>query len=224
MHSLIISLVLLTSAEQTDVSQADAVTDVDETPAPVAAVDADGTPWEAAPLLTAEGTLTSTPVLQPSLPASTHYLFGAQVDVGLPDGLAASLSVSPLAWLRFSIGGLTNAAAFGVRASVLVMPWHGVFRPTLSLDGGHYFPGNVASTFGISGAIGSPLSRVSYDFASGHLGFEVGSQRLSFFLRAGASYLDGTTAPLSSDGFTTGPIHFRSLLPSLKLGVSLCFG
>ena len=203
-HALIISLVLLGTAE------------VD--------AESESQPWEAPPLLNAEGMLTSSAVIEPPLSSSDHHLFGVGVDVGVPDGAAVSLVINPISWLRFSLAGLTYGAAAGMRVSVALVPFHGTFRPTLSFDGGHYFPGDLASVFGIGGAAAGPLSRVQYDFGSAHLGFEVGSGRLSFIFRAGASYLDGTLGPVSTEGSTSGSVHVRSLMPSLKLGVLLCFG
>jgi hypothetical protein len=154
---------------------------------------------------------------------------GVLVDVGIPDGAGASLVVKPTTWLRVQAGAIGNGIGAGVRAGLVLSPLDWPVRPTLSVEAGHYFDGDASWLLGdaSSAALKSFLSRVSYDFAEGHLGLEFGSKRFAFFLRAGLAYVDvsvpNPTQLLSNqaaDG-TGQAAHIRSPLPSAKLGFVL---
>ncbi len=157
---------------------------------------------------------------------------GMLVDVGVPDGLGASLLVRPLAWVRLHAGAATNGIAPGVRGGVTLAPFSGAAAPTLTVEAAHFMPGNanaLASTFGLA-APTTLLDGVSYRFASAHLGVELGSQAtVSFFVRAGASYVVAATGtfdePLDArSAVSSSALQFQALIPSLKLGFQFYAG
>lgn len=166
--------------------------------------------------------------------ARRHRMFGAMLDVGVPDGVMAGVSLRPWSWVRVQAGGGSNAVSLGVRGGVVVVPF-GV-GPSLTLEGGHYFEGDAN---GVAAAVVGPeyensktAQRVGYDFANGHLGLELGREVFTFFIHGGISYvrseihdvndvLGGVTA--NADGTTTritinGNPVVRAWVPSLKLG------
>jgi hypothetical protein len=119
--------------------------------------------------------------------AGTH--FGLQLDAGLPSGGTVALVARPWKFLRVNGGMGYNAIGFGVKGGVALVPFHWAVVPTLSLEGGRFFPAD-ASRFagGGSGAARQLLSDVGYDYLSADLGLEFGSQnRFVFYLRAGLS-------------------------------------
>ncbi|MBN1612192.1 MAG: hypothetical protein JW940_36510 [Polyangiaceae bacterium] len=157
---------------------------------------------------------------------------GAQLDLGLPDGLMAGVCYRPLEWLRLHAGAGTNAVSPGVRAGALVVPL-GV-GPSLALEAGHYFEGDANA---VAGAFSGPqyqdnsmAEEVGYDFFNAHLGLEVGAERLTFFLHGGASYVRAELHHVNdvlgeSEGDTTITLHgnprITAWLPSFKLGFVL---
>src|SRR6476646_11179728 len=117
-------------------------------------------------------------------------LLGVMVDAGLPDGANASLVLRPFSWLRAHGGGGTNMIGTGVRARATLVPFGA--GPSATLEVRHTFDGNAnglaqrlaGSTFS------SPLlERVGYDYANAHLGLDLGSRRVTFYIHAGMSYV-----------------------------------
>lgn len=163
-------------------------------------------------------------------------MFGVLVDAGVPDGVGASLLVRPVGWLRVHGGVITNGFAPGIRGGVTLVPWLSVVSPGLTLEAAHYFAGDANGLLRLAGAgndFHSPLLEdIGYRFASAQLGLELGSQeRLSFFVRAGVSYLRSTVPNVeevlqerAGSGLTASPMKLEGLLPSVKLGLQLCFG
>lgn len=161
--------------------------------------------------------------------------FGVQVDAGVPDGLGASLLFRPLGWLRLHGGAMTNGFAPGVRGGLTLAPWQAVVTPTLTLEGAHYFAGNANGLARLAAGpeFHSPLlEEIAYRFTSLQLGLELGSQEsVAFFLRAGLSYLRSTVPGVeqllqqsAGSQITAMPLRLEGLLPSLKLGLQVCFG
>ena len=171
------------------------------------------------------------------LPATSRALprLGVMVDVGLPDGAGASLLYRPLPGLRLAVGGMTNAVSAGLRAGLTLEPLRTFVRPSLTLEGGHYFEGNANAV--ARRVSGDPsfdsqlLERFSYDFANAHLGLEIGAaRRLSFFLHAGVSrvWLDvanvsETLQRATQTGWSAQPVHVQLNSVSAKLGFILFF-
>lgn len=162
---------------------------------------------------------------------------GVALDLGVPDGIGASVLIRPVPWLRLHAGVATNAISPGVRLGVSVLPFSTVVAPSLTIEAGRFFEGNangVAQTVSDNPEYHAPaLERVSYDFASAHLGLEIGSpRRFVFSFRAGVSVvqlripliqrqIDQLAAlwPIQIPGFPEA-----LTLPSLKLGLVFFFG
>src|SRR5579872_3746419 len=118
-------------------------------------------------------------------------LIGMMVDAGLPDGMNGSLIVRPTSWLRTEIGGGYNMISSGVRGGLALIPFGS--GPSLTLEAGHYFDGNangLAKKFAGPGFKDNALlERIGYDYANAHLGIEFGSQRVTFYIHGGMSYI-----------------------------------
>jgi hypothetical protein len=153
---------------------------------------------------------------------------GLMFDLGTMDGAMMSLVYRPLPWLRFHGGGGTNGASPGMRVGAVATP----FRDSgwsVSLDGGHFFPGNVNGLF--AAFAGSDyddshlLERFDYDYVNLQLGWDVERADLLFFARGGVGLLWtqlpsddlGRISNLSSLVDPDGSVE--ALLPSLKVGI-----
>jgi hypothetical protein len=153
---------------------------------------------------------------------------GLMFDFGTMDGGMMSLVYRPAQWLRFHVGGGTNFAAPGVRAGAVVNP----FRNSgwaVSLDGGHFYPGNVNGVFqafaGNDYDDSHLLEHFDYDYVNLQVGWEVERGGLMFFARGGVGLLV-TQLPaddldrvrhLSSLVDPDGSVE--AFLPSLKIGI-----
>jgi hypothetical protein len=136
-------------------------------------------------------TLLTTPALVGSEVRAESWQLGASADVGVPDGAAASLTLSPISLVRVQAGVSHNLVSPGVRAGITLVPLQTWVRPTVSLDLGHYWEGDANSMARrISGdaSIDSPtLKRFHYDYVDAHLGLEMGRSWGTFYLHAGLS-------------------------------------
>lgn len=157
---------------------------------------------------------------------------GALFDLGVPDGAMAGISYRPWQRLRLHVAAGTNSVSLGVRAGVVVVPF-GV-GPSISLEAGHYFDGDANRT--ASALAGSDYQRnamaerLGYDFANAHLGLELGSEPLAFYVRGGVSYLHaklhqvnealGEASDDTSFAFYGEP-RITAWLPSFKVGFIL---
>jgi hypothetical protein len=172
----------------------------------------------------------SAPPPAPSLP-----LIGIMADAGVPDGMGGSLVFRPQRWLRVHGGGTYNMISSGLRAGATLLPFGS--GPSLTVEGGHYFDGDanglVRRFAGPSYDSNAALERVGYDYANAHLGLDIGSRRVTFYLHAGMSYvratihhLDDVVQSSSSGDSSTGtqvsvkqdPV-IRAFTPSAKLGL-----
>jgi hypothetical protein len=169
----------------------------------------------------------------PAAPALRHI--GLMMDAGLPDGFTASLVYRPASWVRTELGGGYNLISPGVRAGATLVPFG--WGPSATLEAGHYFDGNannLARKFAGSDFKDSALlERVGYDYANGHLGFEIGMRRMTFYIHGGMSYLHGKVhnadsvvqehaGSLLGQGSTVtvkGDPVVRAFVPSAQMGV-----
>jgi hypothetical protein len=161
-------------------------------------------------------------------PAPRLRKLGLMFDLGTLDGGMMSLVYRPLPYLRFHGGGGTNGAGPGVRVGAALQPvrdsgW------SLSLDGGHFFPGNVNGVFatfaGSDYDDSHLLEHFDYDFVNLQAGWEVERGDLLFFARAGIGFL-WTDLPSENlgrirnlSGFVDPDGSVEALLPSLKVGI-----
>ncbi len=159
-----------------------------------------------------------------------HPLLGVQADVGLPDGVGASMLVMPWSWLRLHVGGLATLSGAGLRAGVTLVafPSMGV-RPLLAVDVGYSFMGSAKwlPVVGTLPVLDTALAQVSYAFGSAHLGFEIGSANVAFVIRGGLSYVDlsfaGPRLDIEGASLTASSMSVRGIIPSARVGLLFAF-
>jgi hypothetical protein len=164
-------------------------------------------------------------------PWSSPFI-GVQLDVGVPDGIGASLVVTPGRFLRVSLGGLSNGVGAGVRLGVTLLAFpSSIFRPLLAVDGGYVFGGQAVWLPQLidDATLRSAITGVNVGFATAQIGFELGSKHFAFTLRAGLSYVDvGVGSQSISTGgtstVTANGLAVRGFIPSARLGFIFCFG
>ena len=186
---------------------------------------------------TAETIRENLPVVTvPLVPAPPKRLpiFGAMVDLGLPDGLIASLTIRPWRWVRLSGGGGSNSISWGWRTGISLLPFGS--GPSASLEYGRYQDGDANALAKKLGYGRSPvLEKVGYEYMNAHLGLDFGSRRFVFFLHGGVTMLRGQihnlnasiSAPTASGASATGTTQVvvaqdpsaRVVGPSVKLGL-----
>ena len=179
--------------------------------------------WNSFPAANLAQTSTATP--KERLP-----LLGLMADVGVPDGLMASLAVRPLKYLRANAGAGNNGISYGWRAGATLLPFgHG---PSISLDYGRYQEGNankLAHKF-LGGDSSTVLDRIGYQYINAHLGLDFGFRRVVFFIHGGITKIWGHLHGLDSQftsGTTTGTSEIATMQsprikligPSIKIGL-----
>ncbi len=183
-----------------------------------------------APLVTADGDRYDDHGRKVKDPANWGFAF----DVGVPDGAGASLLVLPADWIAFHIAALHNGAGVGMRFGVqlIAFPSWRLLRPHLAFDVGSYSDGDASALAQLADPVvrpilGAALSRVSYQFANAHAGFEFGFKSATFFVRGGVSRIDGTLTGASAAAGTTtikaNGVHLAAFVPSARLGLMFCF-
>jgi hypothetical protein len=164
--------------------------------------------------------------------AARWPIVGAMVDVGVPDGLMASLVVRPWKWFRVYGGGGSNTVSKGYRGGFSLIPFGS--GPALSLECGRYGEGNanglVRSLAGDQWSNSPLLEKVGYDFANAHAGLEFGGKHFTFFVHGGVSMVwarirvaDGTVANTGSDTIVevSQDPKVKIMGSSLKVGLIL---
>jgi hypothetical protein len=161
-------------------------------------------------------------------PAPPLRKLGLMFDFGTMDGGMMSLVYRPMQWLRFHVGGGTNFAAPGVRVGAVVNPlrdsgW------AVSLDGGHFYPGNVNGVFqafaGDDYDDTRLLDHFDYDFVNLQVGWEVERGGLMFFARGGVGLLvtqlpaDDLARVKRVSSLVDPDGSVEAFLPSLKIGI-----
>lgn len=107
---------------------------------------------------------------------------GVQADVGLPDGGGVAVVVRPVSRARLAVGVGHNGIARGMRAGLTLAPLRSWFTPIVAADVGRYPEGDIPMLEG---------ERAGYRYAAGRLGFELGRERVTFFIHAGMSRVWG---------------------------------
>ncbi|HXN42037.1 MAG TPA: hypothetical protein VN918_09630 [Myxococcaceae bacterium] len=156
--------------------------------------------------------------------------FGLQLDAGAPEGAGLLVLFRPFSWLRANAGFAYNVMGSGIRGGLTLIPFHWGVTPTLNLDVGHYFSGDLNKFVTASNAAEHALlSNAAYDFWSAQIGLEFGSQDgFLFYLRGGIVHI-GATLPgrdvaafMNSHGTTgfnsPGDGQYSALLPCVSLG------
>jgi hypothetical protein len=95
--------------------------------------------------------------------------YGAQFDLGVPDGATIAFVVAPVRTIDVSGGISYNAFSFGVRGGGAWTPLRGRISPTLSVDVGHFAEGDANPlarlVSGNSKFSSAALDRIGYDYA-----------------------------------------------------------
>lgn len=153
---------------------------------------------------------------------------GLMFDLGTVDGGMLSLVYRPAPWLRVHGGGGTNGAAPGLRAGASLAPLRqrGL---AVSLDAGHFFPGDINGIFSAFAGASYNDSRLledfDYDFVNLQAGWEVERSGLMFFVRGGMAFVWaqvparglGSMRNLSTLVDPDGSVE--AFLPSLRVGL-----
>lgn len=160
-------------------------------------------------------------------------VWGANMDIGLPDGVMAGLVARPWPYGRAHVSAGTNGVSMGLRGG-LVLRMPNLVSPALSVEAGHYFDGNANRLANMFGGHDSPLAKsVGYQFVNFHVGLEIGSRRSSFFIHGGMSYVHSVLHHANDAMATNGPTDANTFvsvqsdpqvvlwLPSVKLGFIL---
>ncbi len=153
--------------------------------------------------------------------------FGLQLDAGLPDGIGASFVFRPVRLVNLSAGAVTTGVSAGARVGVHLMPLGGFLRPTVGVEVGRIFEGQVPWVLNFAGAdrYTGLAERVSYDFANFQVGLEVGTRKFAVFARAGLGQVHARLAEFDAGQWETGGnvdvrgVNLRLRGPSVKLGV-----
>ncbi len=163
--------------------------------------------------------------------------WGLLVSGGFPEGLAASVVFRPVSEVRLYAGPMWNYVGWGAQGGVTIIPWQLGISPFLSLEAGRYFAADVTFLAGSAGGVPAdiePLLRhVAYDYASAHLGVEIGTRdAFAIVVEAGISYLSFTASGTASSQVDvsgtpatvtfTDP-HLRGTAPSVRVGIQTWF-
>ena len=166
--------------------------------------------------------------------AQAEGWLGVTLDAGVPDGAAAAVVVRPISRIRLHAGPTHNAISTGVRGGITLAPLRTWFSPTLSLDAGTYPEGDAnplaRKVSGDATFSSAMLERVGYRYANAHLGLELGRERATFYIHAGASYITTRLRNLDSASengatmvtFTQDPV-VNVWTVSARLGVIVYF-
>ena len=186
----------------------------------------------------ADGAATPLPSEAPAAAPEWKRQFGVGLDVGLPDGLTLSGIYRPIKLVRIELGLGYNALSPGIRLGATLTPIDFWISPSLTVEAGHYFPGNNDSIMhlvvGDTGVAAQTFKDVTYNFANVQVGAEFGSSRFAGFLHVGYSYVSGTinnfqthlqAANAGDNGtLTAQDPSVRLTAPSVKLGMIFYFG
>ena len=204
-------------------------------PPPAAAADPAGSDQATTPAGSAT-TGASAPTLSPATPARPWYALdegrhlGLQLDVGFPGGAGVEAVYRPWWWFRGNAGLDYNLIGFGFRAGVGFLPLRWAVTPSFNLDYGHFFSGDLNRFVTASSAAErAVLEDAPYDWLSGTVGLEFGSQQgFAFYLRVGLTFLwanvpgDHATAlaqqTAGNNTIASSDVKVRGLLPAFSLG------
>lgn len=155
--------------------------------------------------------------------APTRPWLGVMIDAGVPDGANLNLAWRPDYWLRFHGGPSYNGVGFGLRGGVSLLPFDFWISPSVVLEGGYFFPGDLAGFVEtvVGGSSEGVPDQVRYAYANLHLGLELGTPDFGFFLRGGYSMIDAHLTPPPGDPNGVrfeGDTHVTAFVPTAKLG------
>jgi len=162
---------------------------------------------------------------------------GVSLDVNAPDGGGLLLLFRPWWWIRLNGGVAYNAIGTGIRGGVSLAPVHWAITPTLNLDAGHYYSGDLTKFVSTNDPNEKALlSHIAYDFASAQFGLELGSQQsFAFYLRGGLTYLSTTISGKDLTNYANSKLNagnqfggmadakVTAVVPTIGLGFNIFF-
>ena len=153
---------------------------------------------------------------------------GLMFDLGTVEGGMLSLVYRPSPWLELHGGGGSNGASPGFRIGATLSP----LRQrgfALSVDGGHFYPGNVNGIFSaFAGADyddSSLLERFDYNFVNLQAGWQVERAGLMFFARGGVALVwsqlptEGLSRVRNLSSLVDPDGSVEAFLPTLRIGL-----
>jgi hypothetical protein len=126
-------------------------------------------------------------------------MFGAMLDLGVPDGTNLSFVFRPISIARVHAGLGYNGVSPGLRIGGEYLPLG--WGPSIGMALGHYFEGDangLAGMFGDPGDGSKLLEHVGYSYFALRAGMEFGGDRFTFFGRGGVTWLRSTIHELDS--------------------------
>jgi len=145
-------------------------------------------------------------------------LIGVTLLAGIPEGMAAGISIHPATNLLHLDLAVTGSLSLGVRAGVTFDPFDWVLAPTLTLAGGYSASATIPST----------TTQYELYYVNIQPGLELGRRsRFRLFLRAGYSrfWVAGRSPGTFRGLETTSQPNVRiNLFPSVNLGLTGYFG
>ena len=170
---------------------------------------------------------------------SRDPLIGMQLDLGVPDGAALGIVLSPcIYWAKLSGAITTNGFGVGWRVGLILDPLDFPIGPSATVEYGN------SGSFNISSLVDEDLPDVAYSYINLHLGMEFGDPRsFRFYLKGGPSWLFLETHNLqqiiktreedykkNKDLYQNAEISTLSeleatilIMPTVKLGFTLMF-
>jgi hypothetical protein len=150
--------------------------------------------------------------------------FGLQVDGGIPSLASVAAVYRPWRFLRVNAGLGYDVAALGVKGGVTFIPFHWGVVPTIGLEAGHFFEGDLNSVVNISDPVAKVLTKqLGFDYVTADLGLEFGAQnRFVFYIRAGISQVWGSVKNMNgalAAANTNANVTYKAADPSVEARV-----
>jgi len=180
-------------------------------------------PPEAPPSASA-ATRAQGPGPDPARTAERPPLLGLQAALGIPDGLALSVTFRPYTdRLRLEAGLAWDTFGLGLRGGVTFLPFHARLAPTFTFEGGTYFDANLRgalSHLNIPDLFKDASRSVGVSYLAGMVGLETGNpDGVVFFLRAGLTHVWFTLPPSAGNNVVASEATAEANLPAAVLGV-----
>jgi hypothetical protein len=190
--------------------------------------------WFSAALLITAGTSARADLAPPAqAPTSTSTLtpapdrpplLGLQAGLGVPDGLALSVTFRPWTeYLRLDAGLAWDTFGLGLRGGATFLPLHARLTPTFTFEAGTYFDANLRgalSHLNIPDLFKDASRSVGMSYVAGMVGLELGNpDGTLFFLRAGITRVWFTLPPSAGSNVVASEATADANLPAAVLGV-----
>ncbi len=170
----------------------------------------------------------------PAPPPAQPPRFGLHLEAGVPDGIGASIVVSPLGFLRLEAGWLNNGVGNGGRAGVTLVAFATAFvRPLFGVDAGavlgglgEWLPDLIPDQ-----TVRNVVRGATVKFVNAQVGFELGSRNVALTVHLGGAYVDVALSqqalvlnPGAASSSSVSGVMLKAFLPSARLGLLVAFG